>query len=229
MGGARDQPGTSSALEHCRPWGHWGRGQLRVDWGFVECARCRRGIVHSGAECYQQGVCGERAAWGTEALWPAGAHRGILHASQAGRPQRSPESQHLPVPPPPPPVALPALSEKWPPLSFLAFPRAPGRTLPKPPTPGGWAVASAVEKPDTKVPRAQGVGWRALPPHCPLGLCTLRSSTWGVFKDALVTSFGCPDKLRDAPENYPGTPGPRCFRLAVESGVALGSRASSSG
>lgn len=92
MGGARDQPGTWSALEHCRPWGHWGRGQLRVDWGFVECARCRRGIVHSGAECYQQGVCGERAAWGTEALWPAGAHRGILHASQAGRPQRSPES-----------------------------------------------------------------------------------------------------------------------------------------
>lgn len=137
--------------------------------------------------------------------------------------------KHLPVPPPPPPVALPALSEKWPPLSFLAFPRAPGRTLPKPPTPGGWAVASAVEKPDTKVPRAQGVGWRALPPHCPLGLCTLRSSTWGVFKDALVTSSGCPDKLRDAPENYPGTPGPRCFRLAVESGVALGSRASSSG
>lgn len=57
-----------------------------------------------------------------------------------------------------------------------------------PPPPCGWAMASAVEKPDTKVPGVRGVGRRALHATQPSGsFCTLRSSTCVMFENGPVT------------------------------------------
>ncbi|KAF6288411.1 hypothetical protein mRhiFer1_009144 [Rhinolophus ferrumequinum] len=50
---------------------------------------------------------------------------------------------------------------------------------------GGWATASAVKKPDTKVPRGGVWGRGPYTPQPSGSLCTLRSSTCGMFEGAL--------------------------------------------
>lgn len=179
LGIRADQPGTWSALEHYRLWGRWGE----EDWSGASSGRTgvsssvlgvEAELFHSGAQCATSRVCAGRGR-GRELkhcvlLVPAG---GILHAPQARRSQRSHmhrghQSQHLPVPPHPSPVALPALSEKWPPLSFLAFPLAPGRTLPTPHhTQQPAKAATDLGCPPPLVAGLWPLQWRSLTLRCP--------------------------------------------------------------
>lgn len=95
LGIRADQPGTWSALEHYRLWGHWGE----EDWSGASSGRTgvsssvlgvEAELFHSGAQCATSRVCAGRGR-GRELkhcvlLVPAG---GILHAPQARRSQRS--------------------------------------------------------------------------------------------------------------------------------------------
>lgn len=181
LGIRADQPGTWSALEHYRLWGHWGE----EDWSGASSGRTGVSFsvlgveaesFHSGAHCATSRVCAGRGR-GRELkhcvlLVSAGA---ILPSCSPGQEipeephaQRPPESQHLPVPPHPPPVALPTLSEKWPPLSFLAFPLAPGRTLPTPQyTQQPAKAATDLGCPLPLVAGLWPLQWRSLTLRCP--------------------------------------------------------------